>query len=339
MVAAFEPEAVALGSSRGYETPSSKSLLRWTVVLSDVLTFFPAALLSARLLRPAAGAARAAGAGAGAGASAELFALAALLLQPAHVLTDHGHFQYNCISLGLALGGAVAIAAHGRRVLGSVLFCAALSHKQMSLAYAPAFFAHLLGSSLQAPGLPRQVGLLAEGGGCWLGAGSAWGCRAGAVAWPGRFCASHNGPSSTMPSAHESNMAHAQRDTHTSHPAINDQVSAVAVLGVTVIASFGVMWAPYLTSLDSLMEVCACARMCMCVCVCVCARARAHARALPRKRGCARVGVCGCLRAHVHVHDALGPWRRRKLGWLASCARSMVVCMPPKPTACHLPSH
>ena len=31
------PEAAALGTSRGYETPSSKTWLRWSVVASDVL--------------------------------------------------------------------------------------------------------------------------------------------------------------------------------------------------------------------------------------------------------------------------------------------------------------
>ena len=33
----LEPEAVALGTSRGYETSSSKTFLRWSVVASDVL--------------------------------------------------------------------------------------------------------------------------------------------------------------------------------------------------------------------------------------------------------------------------------------------------------------
>jgi alpha-1,3-glucosyltransferase len=162
MVAAVEPAAVALGTSRGYETPTSKALLRWTVVLSDAATFFPAALAAARLLRPPPSAAAAAAAG------SELFVLAALLLNPANVLTDHGHFQYNCISLGFALGAAVAIAARGWHVLGSVLFCGALCHKQMSLFYAPAFFAHLLGRCLERPGVARKVS---------RGDGAGWGGR------------------------------------------------------------------------------------------------------------------------------------------------------------------
>ena len=138
-------------------------LLRWTVVLSDVATFFPAALLAARLLRPGNAASREVG------ARRELFVLAALLLNPANVLIDHGHFQYNCISLGFALAAAVVIAAWGQDVLGSVLFCAALSHKQMSLFYAPAFFAHLLGRCLQRDGVARKVRLSARDGGSGRG--------------------------------------------------------------------------------------------------------------------------------------------------------------------------
>ena len=33
----IEPQAVALNSSRGYETQSSKILMRWTVLASDLL--------------------------------------------------------------------------------------------------------------------------------------------------------------------------------------------------------------------------------------------------------------------------------------------------------------
>jgi alpha-1,3-glucosyltransferase len=80
-----------------------------------------------------------------------------VLLQPASIIVDHGHFQYNCISLGLALLAAVAIAKR-KDVLGSVLFCLSLNHKQMGLFYAPAFFAHLLGGCLQQPTHTGKVG-------------------------------------------------------------------------------------------------------------------------------------------------------------------------------------
>lgn len=106
--------------------------------------FLPAALLAVRVLyRKDTQAAR-------------LFALAALLLNPAHILIDHGHFQYNCISLGLAMAAAASICA-GRQLVGSFLFCLSLNHKQMSLFYAPAFFAHLLGWALHRPGFLRKV--------------------------------------------------------------------------------------------------------------------------------------------------------------------------------------
>ena len=93
----LEPEAVALGSSRGYESPSSKRLLRQTVLASDAAVFLPAVLAAAAAF----------GGGAGAGGS-RLGVLAALLFSPAVLLIDHGHFQYNCIGLGLAAGGAAA---------------------------------------------------------------------------------------------------------------------------------------------------------------------------------------------------------------------------------------
>lgn len=38
-----------------------------------------------------------------------------VLLQPALVLIDHGHFQYNSVCLGLAMAGAAAVASGERR--------------------------------------------------------------------------------------------------------------------------------------------------------------------------------------------------------------------------------
>ena len=137
--------------------------------------------------------------------------LFAALLQPAALLVDHGHFQYNGISLGLAVGahqccvslpllmpmpthlswrhhqrawivplglvyfdaiacgaltnfrslfrqaGAAAAIGSGRDVLGSVLFCLSVNHKQMAMYYAPAFFCHLLGKCLQHSTLAGKV--------------------------------------------------------------------------------------------------------------------------------------------------------------------------------------
>jgi alpha-1,3-glucosyltransferase len=45
-VGQFDPAAVALHTSRGYETYFSKQLLRWTVILSDLLSEGPQSLSS-----------------------------------------------------------------------------------------------------------------------------------------------------------------------------------------------------------------------------------------------------------------------------------------------------
>jgi alpha-1,3-glucosyltransferase len=67
--------------------------------------------------------------------------------QPALFLIDHGHFQYNSISLGLTLW-AINCLLFDQDVLGSIFFCLALNYKQMSLFHAPAFFFYLLGKNV-----------------------------------------------------------------------------------------------------------------------------------------------------------------------------------------------
>ncbi|CAA6654544.1 unnamed protein product [Spirodela intermedia] len=86
--------------------------------------------------------------GRGDGSVTHEWLLAMILLNPCLILIDHGHFQYNCISLGFMIGAVAAILS-GRELLGSFLFCLSLNHKQMSAYYAPAFFAHLLGKCLR----------------------------------------------------------------------------------------------------------------------------------------------------------------------------------------------
>lgn len=56
--------------------------------------------------------------------------------------------------------GAIAAIAGGRPLIGSFLYCASLSHKQMSLYYAPAFFAHLLGCCCQRRTYRGKLALL-----------------------------------------------------------------------------------------------------------------------------------------------------------------------------------
>lgn len=90
-VARLDPATTALHASRGHESPRSKLLLRLTVLSSDLLLLFPAAaaFVWAYYARY--------------GTGAKCWALACVLLQPAALLIDHGHFQYNTISLGLTV--------------------------------------------------------------------------------------------------------------------------------------------------------------------------------------------------------------------------------------------
>lgn len=73
--------------------------------------------------------------------------LGAVAFNPALIIIDHGHFQYNSVSLGLALAGYAAICTN-RDLIGAALYTLAFNHKHMALYYAPAFFGHLLGKCL-----------------------------------------------------------------------------------------------------------------------------------------------------------------------------------------------
>lgn len=72
-----------------------------------------------------------------------------ILLQPALILIDHGHFQYNCASLGLTFWAIIAIMTN-YDITGSVLFSLALNYKQMELYHAMPFFCYLLGKALSS---------------------------------------------------------------------------------------------------------------------------------------------------------------------------------------------
>ena len=165
---AFDPASMALHTSRGYETAAHKAYMRMTVrwafpravsrvsarvdtpagrrrppqVLAlDIAVFFTACLSLANVLEGAERTRTAEDASARQRRMLRRVVLA--LAAPAPILVDHGHFQYNSVSLGLALH-AVAAIARGHEVLGSVLFCAALNFKQMCLYFAPGIFFHLL---------------------------------------------------------------------------------------------------------------------------------------------------------------------------------------------------
>lgn len=182
-------DGFALGTSRGIEDARVIAYLRWTVLAADLLVFLPAVAwcvgrrLHARSVR------------------VRHIALFTAWMQPACILIDHGHFQYNGVMLGLAAASfallhsslpnvrlghqsdAEAAAALQQLVLttlsrhvslqyvaAAVFFSLSLCFKQMALYYAPAVFAVMLGRCVglarQHPG--RGVALFASLGGATL---------------------------------------------------------------------------------------------------------------------------------------------------------------------------
>ena len=128
----------------GEVAPGARAFMRGSVLLGDALVFVPAALAYVSAVS-----ARGGGGGGGGGDSDHhslvwARALAPLLLLPALVAVDHGHFQYNSVSLGLALAGA-ALLLMRRELAAAAAFAAALNYKQMLLFFAPVFFVWLLG--------------------------------------------------------------------------------------------------------------------------------------------------------------------------------------------------
>ncbi|XP_058180507.1 probable dolichyl pyrophosphate Man9GlcNAc2 alpha-1,3-glucosyltransferase isoform X1 [Rhododendron vialii] len=135
----FLPDSVSLQTSHGHESYLGKLLMRWTVLSSDVLMFFPAVFYFIVVYYS----------GSRTGCKNDwAWHVAMILLNPCLILIDHGHFQYNCISLGLTIGAVAAILSD-KDLLACFLFSLALNHKQMSAYFAPAFFSYLLGKCLR----------------------------------------------------------------------------------------------------------------------------------------------------------------------------------------------
>lgn len=133
----IHPEWFALYSSRGFESQELKVFMRATAIVSEYLVYVSALIIFVRHYSRSQGT----------GTTAGNVALVAILLQPATMLIDHGHFQYNTVMLGFVVATLSSIYA-GRSLWACIYFVAALGFKQMALYYAPAIFAFLLGSCI-----------------------------------------------------------------------------------------------------------------------------------------------------------------------------------------------
>ena len=123
----YDPVSVALDASRGYE--GHRAFMRGSVLIMDALVAVSAFVALAWKLERSP--------------KRRALLIALCLLAPAPILVDHGHFQYNCLPLGLTLWSALFV--EDRPYLASFLFTLALHTKQTALYYAPAVFCELLG--------------------------------------------------------------------------------------------------------------------------------------------------------------------------------------------------
>ncbi|CAA7261601.1 unnamed protein product [Cyclocybe aegerita] len=131
----IDPSWVALYASRGLESASSKLFMRLSVLAFDTLVYLPALLGFVGIWHAARS------------PRTREVALLTLVLQPALLLVDFGHFQYNSVMLGFTLLAMNAFAS-GADLLGAVFFVLSLGFKQMALYYAPAVGSYLLAKCL-----------------------------------------------------------------------------------------------------------------------------------------------------------------------------------------------
>ncbi|KAK0731086.1 ALG6, ALG8 glycosyltransferase family-domain-containing protein [Lasiosphaeris hirsuta] len=133
----IDPTWFALYTSRGSHDPTLKIFMRATVMVSEYLIYIPAVVIFVRRFSRLSGVAT----------WTSSVALVAILMQPATILIDHVHFQYNTVMLGFVVASMSSMLA-GRNLWSAIFFVAALGFKQMALYYAFSVFVYLLGGCL-----------------------------------------------------------------------------------------------------------------------------------------------------------------------------------------------
>src|SRR3569833_80796 len=148
---AIDPSWFALYTSRGSEDETLKIFMRATVIVSEYLIYVPGVVVFVRRSSRLNGVSR----------WTASVALVAILMQPATILIDHVHFQYNTVMLGFVLASMSSMLAE-RYLWASVFFVGALGFKQMALYFAFSVFAFLLGNCvLPRPNVGRILGIAA----------------------------------------------------------------------------------------------------------------------------------------------------------------------------------
>lgn len=166
----INPEFVKLNASRGFESEMHKLFMRYTVLIADVVLFMPAIVLyyvytqnngTVCRIRRNQGVVKKRVVKSNLTYFEPLecsLAIILALLYPGIILVDHGHFQYNCVSLAFFIY-AVLFILNNRDLLASFFFCLALNYKQMELYHAFPFFLYLLSTCVPKPGHSIASGL------------------------------------------------------------------------------------------------------------------------------------------------------------------------------------
>lgn len=128
------PESVKLNTSRGFESKFHQLLMRYSVLIVDLLIFIPAIYwFFSQFFKIKNN-----------NQISQLMAIGLTLLYPGLILIDHGHFQYNCISLGFFVASVASLCSN-KIILTCVFFSMALNYKQMELYHALPFFFYYIG--------------------------------------------------------------------------------------------------------------------------------------------------------------------------------------------------
>lgn len=123
----------ALVQSRGIETPGIKTFMRYSSLISDLVLYIPAVFHLTSILSK----------NMKLGRMHQIVVLTLIISQPALILIDHGHFQYNSVMLGFFLF-SVAELLNGNLMFASIWFMSSVLFKQMALYYSPFIFFFIL---------------------------------------------------------------------------------------------------------------------------------------------------------------------------------------------------
>lgn len=123
----------ALVKSRGIETSGIKTFMRHSSLISDLVLYVPAVFHLTSILSK----------NMKLGRMHQIVVLALIIIQPALILIDHGHFQYNSVMLGFFLF-SVAELLNENLMFASIWFMSSVLFKQMALYYSPFIFFFIL---------------------------------------------------------------------------------------------------------------------------------------------------------------------------------------------------